>query len=260
MEIPVNSYSLEQSLDSLDDALDNAALSVKTAASELKKLHKLAAEGDLKGLKKRLLLLREMSAELVSRFEVINTSFTPPSEKFFTDGAFQREVIEVGKQNGMTIFEVNGTLVAFPNVVKVHAAEPAAEINRRRVSHLRPSRLVQILRAAKDAGPRVPPKELIEVLHRAYETQIQKASQTRGSTVRLVDIFELLTILPKTVADYSKEDFVRDLYTLDASGIVQTKTGNVLTLPASTGTKGTAHMEVVTASGELKPYYGIAFR
>jgi hypothetical protein len=56
------------------------------------------------------------------------------------------------------------------------------------------------------------------------------------------------------------EDFSRDVYLLDKSGVPMTKDGARVSFPASTGTRTPhASLSVVTETGEQVRYYGISF-
>jgi len=60
--------------------------------------------------------------------------------------------------------------------------------------------------------------------------------------------------------DYSKQELARDIYLLDRSGVVTTRKGAKVSLPASTGTKSIARtLSVINERGEEKLYFGISF-
>ena len=70
----------------------------------------------------------------------------------------------------------------------------------------------------------------------------------------------MLTVLPGQSAAYSQQEFARDIYLLDESGVDRTKDGLRMTLPASSGARTSSTLATVMRNGELKIYYGIAFR
>ena len=86
-----------------------------------------------------------------------------------------------------------------------------------------------------------------------------KDADGRGSVERLVEVYSLLTLLPGQARDYSRQEFARDIYLLDRSGVTETRTRSV-SFDASSGTRSSdSVLHVVTESGEEKTYYGIAF-
>ncbi|HMQ28142.1 MAG TPA: hypothetical protein PKA98_19290, partial [Acidimicrobiales bacterium] len=80
-----------------------------------------------------------------------------------------------------------------------------------------------------------------------------------GATVKLADVYRVLTVLPGSARDYSKPEFARDLYLLDQSGVTTTRDGRVLSLPASALTRGSGVLTTVTRGGQEKVYAGISF-
>jgi hypothetical protein len=66
--------------------------------------------------------------------------------------------------------------------------------------------------------------------------------------------------MPGQAREYSKQEFARDIYLLDRSGVTRTRRGYVVSFPASTGARSaTSTLRIVTEGGQEKVYYGIAF-
>jgi hypothetical protein len=124
--------------------------------------------------------------------------------------------------------------------------------------------LVAHLKELQQRGPRFPTERFLESLFSAYAHLVEKKDKNllgRGEVEKLVDIYELLTLLPGASRDYSKQDFARDIYLLDRSGVNQTRRGQVVSFPSSTGARAAAAstLRIVTEGGQEKVYYGIAF-
>lgn len=78
--------------------------------------------------------------------------------------------------------------------------------------------------------------------------------------VPLLEVYNLLTLLPGQSKEYSRQEFARDIYLLDQSRVAKTKKGLVVSFPASTGTRSvTSTITVITQNGHEKKYYGISF-
>jgi hypothetical protein len=75
----------------------------------------------------------------------------------------------------------------------------------------------------------------------------------------LVDVHRVLTLLPGSARDYTRQEFARDLYLLDQSGVVDAKDGRRMTLPASAMTRSGGVITTVTRNGQAKVYAGISF-
>jgi hypothetical protein len=80
------------------------------------------------------------------------------------------------------------------------------------------------------------------------------------AVVRLVDIWNVLTMLPGQRAQYTKQEFARDLYLLDQSGVTGTpRSPRTLRWSASTGTKTPGTLVTVSRSGQQQRYWGVSF-
>jgi hypothetical protein len=70
----------------------------------------------------------------------------------------------------------------------------------------------------------------------------------------------VLTLLPGQGREYTKQEFARDLYLLDQSGVPLTsRGGHRLRWSASTGTKGAGVLTTVARGGQQQRYWGISF-
>lgn len=79
-------------------------------------------------------------------------------------------------------------------------------------------------------------------------------------TVPLVDVYELLTLLPGQAREYSKQEFTRDIYLLEKVGRLETRDGMRANLSGDTGTKiRSATLTVVREDGSTRTYFGLGF-
>jgi hypothetical protein len=73
-------------------------------------------------------------------------------------------------------------------------------------------------------------------------------------------LYGLLTLMPGATREYSRQEFVRDVYLLDQSGETTTRDGKRIEFHASTGTKlARGAMSIITPDGREKRYYAISF-
>ena len=78
--------------------------------------------------------------------------------------------------------------------------------------------------------------------------------------MKVLDLYAVLTLMPGAAREYTKQEFARDLYLLDQSGITTTNGGRVLSLPASALTRSASGVvSTVTRAGQPKMYAGICF-
>jgi len=119
--------------------------------------------------------------------------------------------------------------------------------------------VVARLAALQEAPPKFKPDAFIESLAAAYDLVVVARGHRRGSAVRLTEVHGVLTLLPGAARDYTRQEFARDLYLLDQTGIVDIKDGRRMSLPASALTRQGLVLTTVTRAGQTKIYAGIAF-
>jgi hypothetical protein len=227
-------------------------------AGAMKQLHRATAEGDISKMRKssdRLVTILEST-----RQEVENARsawpFTPESEEQYLKESYAAEVIDRAKSENLQIQQRDDGLVVFPSILRIAPSDRAVKINRKKVQAVRPSTIVKELKAAQSRKPK-PPEQFLEVLHRAYRLLV---GNEYGKTITLASVYDALTMLPGSTANFDQTDFVRDLFLLDRSGVNKTKSGATCSLPASTGTKGARNLfYFIAPDGETVTYYGIRF-
>jgi hypothetical protein len=120
--------------------------------------------------------------------------------------------------------------------------------------------VVELLAAAQRMGPRFRPEPFLRSLLSGYELVTAQQHKAAGAVVRLLDVYGVLTLLPGQTKDYSKQEFARDLYLLDQSGLTALAgAGRRLRWAASTGTRQPGVLTTVARSGQQQRYWGIAF-
>ncbi|MCX7621938.1 MAG: hypothetical protein N2037_13980, partial [Acidimicrobiales bacterium] len=176
-------------------------------------------------------------------------------ERYLANG-YQAELIAQGRNSGVTISPLDDRLMAFPVVIQIQPKRWALRLDRKRVTALRPSRVVDAIRSHQKR-PAAKPEQIIEMLYRAYRRMVD---DTLGKGVTLVELYDVLTLHPEAKRAYSKADFTRDVFLLDTSGLRKTRTGAVVSFPAATGTKGSSKVLTIVPSGGMpKHYYAIRF-
>jgi hypothetical protein len=89
---------------------------------------------------------------------------------------------------------------------------------------------------------------------------VPSTEKRTDAVVRLVEIWSALTMLPGQRTQYSKQEFARDLYLLDQSGVTRTaRSPRTLRWAASTGTKGSGTLITVARDGQQQRYWGVSF-
>jgi hypothetical protein len=119
--------------------------------------------------------------------------------------------------------------------------------------------VVAELNALQQREPKFKHEAFIESLAIAYDFVIASKSMRPGAPVKLIDVHSVLTIMPGTAREYTRPEFARDIYLLDQTGLVTTKRGRRMSLPASALTRSAGVLRTVTRRGQAKDYAGISF-
>ena len=250
---------------------EKAAASTLRSATDLVKvarqLHKAARDGNIGGIRKAVESLTNSLGSL--RQEVANATATWPfddeAEEQYLKDQYAAELSSAATEKGLSIYERDGRLISYPSVIRVLPGDKAVRIDKKKVSAIRPSRLVSILLDNQKKGPRFSRGVFLEALYNAYRffSEDQKSgrlidNRQVGSVVPLAKIYEAFTSLPGSRLEYNQTDFARDLYFLDEGEIKQTRSGARVTFPASVrSARGT--FSFVGPDGHVITYYGIQF-
>jgi len=254
-----SSGEFERACAEVERASSTAVKSAATVGRLARQLVKAAQEGDISKLHKAAERLQESQSAM--RQDAANASaawpYTAEQEEELLRSDYESELIDEARGAGLTIRRQDERLVAYPSLIRVLPQHRALEVDRKRITALRPSRVVAALKQNQDRKPSTTPEQFLEILYAAYRLLTKQAL---GETVVLARLYEALTLLPSVRKDYAKSDFARDVFALDRSSVATTKSGARLSLPASTGTKSaTGHFTFISPEGEPVTYYGIRF-
>ncbi len=105
------------------------------------------------------------------------------------------------------------------------------------------------------------PDHFLLDLFQAYSQLLEQRgddSPMLAPVVPLVDVFALLSSVRSVNPDYTREDFIKDVYRLHASGVDTTLEGARISFPISRGVKGKT-LTVTDEAGDERRYYGVRF-
>ena len=251
--------SLEEALIQFERDASGAVKTLTAALREVKKVQAAAAVGDLRALRNGTEASARLSDQAAESVRDLRGSWQFDESTYFESGEFTKEVLALGAEEGLQAFESDDRILSYPAIVQVVWADNAVLIDKQRDRRVRPSVLVRALKALQQKPPRFKAEAFLETLSSAYDLVVAGGSGRPGSVVKLVDLYTVLTLMPGAGRDYSKQEFARDLYLLDQSGAVTTRSGRTLSLPASALTRGSGMLHTVTRSGQAKVYAGISF-
>lgn len=241
-------------------AVDSALKAAAATTRELRRARTGAKNGQVRDLRKALQAAETAATELADQARAARAGFDPNEQELLASGGYTKELLATAAAAGVAMFEEDDRLLCYPSLVRVLPGDAAVEIDRRREKRLRPSVLVGLLSAAQARPPRFKPEPFLDSLRSGYELVVAQTGKKPDAVVRLIDVWAVLTLLPGQGREYTKQEFARDLYLLDQSGVTGTpRSPRRLRWAASTGTKGTGVLTTVTRSGQQQRYWGVSF-
>ncbi len=259
---------LEQALARLEDDAGVALKAATAVTSALKRVRAAAQMGNLRELRPALGAAERAVGGLGQEVGRVKDRWDVDEEAYLAGRGYVRELLETAARLDLRLFEQDDRLYAYPTLVQILPGERTVLIDRNRERRLRPSVLVGQLKDLQQRPPRFKAETFLETLFDAYTIAVDRAVAKRGReavgrnpVVRLLDVYDLLTLRPGQSREYSRQEFARDVYLLDQSGTTTTQKGATVSFPASTGTKATAGtLRVITRGGQERLYYGLVFR
>ena len=255
----LKSSMLEQSLEAFQSQVETSLDRVNTLAKRLKKLKTAAQAGDLREIAKSVGDAKDLATAAQDQCAALSFEFDDTG--YFPD-AFLAEVVTAAEAKGLKVFAQDGKLYAYPLLVRVKAAERAVQIGKKTERGIRPSALAARLYQLHSKPARFKPADFLGLLYRAYK---HCAAKNESPVLTLAEIYDVLTLMPGAAKEYTRDDFARDLYLLDRSGVttigVNTMSDGIeFRFSASTGTRSaSATLVCIAEDGSEKRYYGINF-
>ena len=255
--------TLEQALAAVERVTDSALDAAAQLTRTLRRLRAAAQVGNVRDLRAALTAAAQAAARARNEANDAAESWTFDEEAYFASGAYTRELLAAARDDGLQMFERDERLYSYPVLVRVSPTDRAVFVDRTRERRVRPSVLVRHLRDVQGRPARFRPEAFLEALFTAHGHLARRRGDeatVADEPERLLDVYELLTLMPGAAREYSRQEFARDVYLLDRSGVTTTRRGYVVSFPASSGARSAGSaMRVVTEGGQEKVYYGIAF-
>ena len=133
-----------------EDMEESAASTLKSAtdlAKLARALQKAAQDGNINAIKRVCSRLGPALGSL--RQEVANATetwpFTDEEEENYLKEHYANELYHAAKEKKLSIHERDGRLISYPSIAQILPGDRTVKIDRKKVSTLRPSRLVEFL-------------------------------------------------------------------------------------------------------------------
>ena len=252
--------TLEESLAATERSVDSALRSAAAVTRELRKALAGARSGQIREARRALASAHSAAADLDAETRTLSDGFDPDEQTYLASGGYVKELLAAAQSRGVKMLEEDDRLLCYPSVLRMLPDDAAVEIDRVRERRIRPSVLVELLARTQSRAPRFKAEAFLDSLRGAYELIVAGEAKKADGVIRLVDIWSALTMLPGQRGQYSKQEFARDLYLLDQSGVTRTpRNPRELRWSASTGTKGAGVLVTVSRNGQRQEYWGVSF-
>lgn len=252
--------TFEETLATTERAVDSALKAAASATRELRKALTGVRNGQVRDVRKALAAAQAAATGLAEQARALLAGFDLNEQEYLASGGYTKELLAAAEARGITMYEEDDRLLCYPSLLRVLPGETAVEIDRARERRIRPSVLVDLLARAQERPPRFKAEVFLDSLRAGYEVVVASEGRKADGVVRVVDIWSVLTMLPGQRVQYSKQEFARDLYLLDQSGVTRTtRSPRELRWSASTGTKGSGVLVTVARSGQRQHYWGVSF-
>ena len=248
----------------------DAEVTLKAGGAVLRVLRKLrtaAKEGNLRDIDASFETAENVIATLRQQFTNAKENWGFDQESYFASNSYAAELVKAGMETGLRIFERDEQLFCYPSLVRISPTERAVLIDKKLERRIRPSLLATRLKNLQQKPPSFKAEAFLESLFKAYLKAMaishnMKALQEEaiGPSIFLVDIYELLTMLPGQAREYSRQEFAHDIYLLHRSDRNCTRSGAEIGFSLFTGRgKPSKVLAAIDEAGERKPYYAIYF-
>lgn len=254
--------SLEKALAKTEADVVAALKAAASATASLRRIRAAAQVGNLRNLRPAMLAAEQTIAALRQQFSNAKEGWDFDEDAYLASHAFPRELLDVAERMNLRIFEQDDRLYCYPALIRVlPPKDRAVLIDKAREPRLRPTVLINQLKELQGRPVRSKPELFLECLFEAYSTLVAKRGRGLfgdGQVEKLQDVYKLLTLLPGQSREYSRQEFTRDIYVLDRSGVSRTRGGQVVSFPFNRGPVSST-FRIPTQDGAEKLYYGVAF-
>jgi len=260
-EVTPNLNNLESALSLSGKVSGNTLEAVARLAKLVKSCQRALSHGDLRALHKNLSSLPEQLTKVDLSVQELRSSW-PHSESeeelYFSSGEYTKELLAMARSANLSLADQEGVLACYPSLLRVLARERAVSIDRKLTRDIRPGHLIAKLAENQKRPPNLKPGPFIASL---YDTYKLLSRESQGTMVKFLDIYEAWCLRPGSKKEYSRQEFARDIYLLDASGERQTADGKTFRMhPGATASKNRSNlMVIITREGVERTYYSIEF-
>lgn len=194
----------------------------------VKSIGKHTESGDLKNLAKELAAWEEILKEQAAMGEKVKDILDNFDAKaYFDSGDYAGQLLELCREKNVDITGSYPVFEMFPYRVRFDAENQDVYMNRKKVQCMRPSSLVQTVKASQEKLMKAPfnAASFLNELAEAYDLALLKSKKPDGADLYLTSLYKFLAPMGRFRRDYDQQSFAYDLARLYMSDVEATKSG-----------------------------------
>ncbi len=183
-------------------------------------------------------------------------------EEYFASEEYVEELSRHLDEANVDYHRMDDVIYVYPVLLRFDPANRSVRLDKKSEVRVRPQYLARVLRDIQNKPNRFPAGQFLRALFKVYKSlasrNLKKSEQWAGKSILLRDIYEMLSAMPG--ANYTEQEFARDIYLLDASDLTLEVQGYMANLEASSGTRDDKKtLSIVTRDGRRRLYCTIRF-
>jgi hypothetical protein len=224
---------------------------------------RMLSDGEIKSLGRKLAEAEEELASAIEQIHAFRQSWSESNiAEYFATEEYMGELLASLDDAGVDAHRVADVLYVYPALVRFDPSSQTSRIDKKLEPRIRPRTLAGILRNTQNRPSKFPASRFLTSLFKVYKAlgsrNLSRGDRWAGRSMFLKDIYEMMSAAPGS--DYTEQEFVRDIYLLDASGEELEVRGHLAVLEASTGTRDERKtLSIITRDGRKRLYSTIRF-
>jgi hypothetical protein len=224
---------------------------------------KMLANGEIRSIPKRVTEAQdELSKAVAGIAEFGRTWEQCGLEQYFGWEEYVDELLRALDDARVAYHRMHDVLYVYPSLVRLDRDSKTARIDKKSEARVRPRSLAGILGKVQNRPRSFPAAAFLRALLKVYRTlgsrNLRRSEVWTGKPMLFRDIYDVWSATPG--ANYSLQEFVRDIYLLDASGEPLVTGGYLATLEASSSARDEKRaLSIVTRDGQRRLYCTIRF-
>ncbi len=245
------------------ERLEPAIKAARKGAAAAVASGKMLGDGNIKTLDRKLVEAEENLAQALDQIRACREQWAQSGAgDYFGTDDYMDELLAALAEANVDVHRVADVLYVYPALVRLDTGTLSARIDKKLDPRIRPQTLAKTLKDIQNRPSRFPAGRFLTSLFRVYKAlgsrNLKRGEEWAGKSMFLKDIYEVISAAPGS--DYTEQEFVRDIYLLDASGEELEVRGHVASLEASSGTRDERKtLSIITRDGQKRLYSTIRF-